>query len=271
MTPEEYQWYINLVRDRHQYLNLTYEQAEKVYKYEQDKDTYSDKHYFSAWEEWDYELTTFREILTGEQLKNYEASLQANIQHFEQSLIEQDNEKTNEVAYNEELLRFYETHLLPELFEDHFLRFGWLLSDKAKVEYLRNEHKHFLNDTKKEILTNHFRHNRTLKPNELKASLLRYKLLSAFPDYTSFKYKMDEPTRSVAQYLEQKLQYLPEETENLLTRKFQELKEFNNANLKKHYGDIRGWHVIAGRSSPEEERKHRNMTLLLLNKDKYGC
>ena len=44
-------WHVNLVQGRYQYLNLTYEQAEKIYKYEQDKDTYSDKHFFSAWEE----------------------------------------------------------------------------------------------------------------------------------------------------------------------------------------------------------------------------
>ena len=37
MTPEEYQWHINLVKDRHQALDLTFEQAEKVYKYEQEK------------------------------------------------------------------------------------------------------------------------------------------------------------------------------------------------------------------------------------------
>lgn len=54
MTPEEYQWHIKLARSRYQYLNLTYEQAEKIYKYEQERDTYSDKHFFSDWEEWDY-------------------------------------------------------------------------------------------------------------------------------------------------------------------------------------------------------------------------
>jgi len=176
MTPEEYQWYVNLVRDRNQYLNLTFEQAERVYKYEQDKDTYSEKHFFSVWEEWDYELTTFREILHDDQLKNYETFLRENIQRYEQSLIEQDGEKANEIAHNEELINFYETQFLPDFFKDPFLRFCWLSIDRAKIEYLRKEYKRFLNDTKKSILTSHFRHNRTFKPNELKASLLRLKL-----------------------------------------------------------------------------------------------
>lgn len=60
MTSEEYQWHINLVKDRNHALNLTFEQAEEVYKYEQDKDIGSEKLYFSTWEEWDYELSSFK-------------------------------------------------------------------------------------------------------------------------------------------------------------------------------------------------------------------
>ena len=63
MTPEEYQWHINSVKDRNHALNLTFEQTEQVYKYERDKHTYSEKHYFSVWEELDYELTSFKKTL----------------------------------------------------------------------------------------------------------------------------------------------------------------------------------------------------------------
>ena len=272
MTPEGFQWYVNLVRDRYQYLNLTYEQAEKLHKYEQDKDTYSDKHFFSVWEEWDYELTTFREILNDEQLNNYETFLKENIQRYEQSLIEQDNEKENEIAYHKELISFYETQFLPAFFKDLFLfHFGWLSTDRAKIDYLKTEYKNFLNDTKKAILTSHFRHNRTFKPNELKASLLRHKLSYILPDCTSFKRQMDEPTKAVAYYLKTKLRYLPDKTEELLTRNFKELKAFNETNFKKHYGEIRGWHVVGGQLTNEEEKENRTMTLLLLDREKYGC
>lgn len=60
MTPEDYKWHINLVKERYHALNLTFEQAEQVYKFEEDKSIYSEKHYFSTWEEWDYELLTLR-------------------------------------------------------------------------------------------------------------------------------------------------------------------------------------------------------------------
>jgi hypothetical protein len=271
MTHEEYQWYVNLVQDRYQYLNLTFEQAEKIYKYEQDKDTYSEKHFFSIWEEWDYELTTFSEILNDDQLVNYQTFIKEIIQRYGQSLIEQDGKKANEIAFNEDLINFYETQFLPDFFKNPFLGFGWLSIDRAKIEYLRTEYKRFLNDSKKAILTSHFRHNRTFMPNELKASLLRHKLSYILPDYTSFKHKMDEPTKAIAQYLQKKLRYLPDEMEELLTRKFQELKEFNDGNFKKHHGDIGGWHVVYGHMTPEEEKEHRTMTILLLDKEKYGC
>lgn len=271
MTPEEYQWYIKLVQDRYDNLNLTFEQAEQVYKHEEEMGTYSEKHYFSAWEEWDYELTTFREILNDEQFKNYETFLNENIQRYEQSLIEQDNERTNDITYHEELINFYETRFLPDFFKDPFLRFGLLLNDKAKIEYLRTEYKRFLNDTKKEILTSHFRHNRTFKPNELKASLLRHKLSYILPDYVYFKHQMDEPTKAVAHFLKTKLCYLPDTVEQLLTGKFNELKDFNESNFKKYHSDARGWHVVVRQLTDEEEKEHRTMTLLLLDEKKYGA
>ena len=273
MTTDEYQWYVNLVRDRHQSLNLTFEQAEKIYRFEQDKNIHSNKHFFSVWEEWDYELTTFSEILNDEQLKIYKTFLKKNIRGYEQSLIEQDNKKTNEIAYHEKLLDFYETHFLPEFFKHPFLmlHFGWLHNEKPKIEFLKAEYKRFLNERKKEILTSHFRHSRTFQPNELKASLLRHKLSYVIPSYTFFKHQMDEPTKAVACYLNEKLRYLPEKTEDFLKRKFKESKEFSEINRQKYLGEIKGWHVIVEQLIDEEEKERRRMTLLLFDKEKYGC
>lgn len=272
MTPEDYQWSVKLVQDRYRNLNLTYEQAEQVYKYELDRDTFSETAFFSAWEAWDHEITAFREILNNEQLKTYETILKENIQRHEQSLVEKDKEKTNVIAYNQELVNFYETQFLPDFFKDPMLlRLSWTSSDRAKVSYLRTEYKLFLDNTKKAILTNHFRHYRAFKPNELKASLLRHKLSYILPDYISFKQQMDEPTKAVVQYLKIKLPYLPCEAEKMLTRKLSELKAFNEANSKKFYGEISSWHVAARQLTAEEQREDHFMTLVLLDNKKYGC
>jgi hypothetical protein len=271
MTSEEYQWHVKLIQGRYHDLNLTYEQAEQIYKYEEDKNTYSEKHFFSAWEELDYELATFKQILNPDQLYIYESSFNEHIQRYEKELIEQDNEKSIEIAYHEELIKFYETQFLPDFFKDPFiLLFGSLHTDKAKIDYLKSEYKSFLNDSKKSILTSHFRNYRTFKPNELKASLLRHKLSYILPDYSSFKHQMDEPTTAVAAYLTSMLKHYPDRIEELLTRKFEELKVFNKSSFKKYHGEPKGWHVVIGQLTPEEEKQHRIMTLLLLDKEKYG-
>jgi hypothetical protein len=151
------------------------------------------------------------------------------------------------------------------------LRFGWLTADRPKIDYLKSEYRRFLYDTKKAILVSHFRHSRTFKPNDLKVSLLRHKLSYVLPDYHSFKHWMDEPTKEVARYLEAKVRYLPRGTEELLTRKFKELSAFVDANIQKHHGDMRGWHVVLGHQTPEEQKENQTMVLLLLDEEKYGA
>ncbi|RPD43408.1 hypothetical protein [Paracnuella aquatica] len=271
MTHTEQRWHVDLVRDRYQYLNLSYEQAEKVHMFEQDKDIYSDKHYFTAWEEWDFEATAFQDILNEEQFATYNAVLNETIQRYEKGLIEQDNQDLRESAFYEDLYNYYQQHFVPDFFMGPFLGLIWLPVDTTKIDFLRAEYKYFLNDSKKELLTSHFRHNRRFKPNQLKGSLLRHKVACIFPDYHSFKHRMDEPTKATSQYLKAKILQLPEETENLVNRKFNELREFMEANFTKHYGDIRGWHIAVGHFSQEEEREHRVMSLLLLDRKGYGC
>jgi len=107
MTSDEYQWHIKLVQDRYNHLRLTFQQAEQVYKFELEKNNYSDKHYFSVWEEWDFDLFTFRQILNEDQLSKYETFLKENINRYEQSLIESDAERSNEISYHEQLINFY--------------------------------------------------------------------------------------------------------------------------------------------------------------------
>lgn len=271
MTEKEYQWHINLVKQRYPALNLTFEQAEQVYRYEQETRTYSLKHSFSVWEEWDYELTTFRQILDTDQIRIYENNLAESVKSYENDLVEQDSERTNKIEYYNEILNYYENIFLPDFFKDPFLSsFIWLNPDKAKIEFLRAEYKSFLNDTKKAILTNHFRYYRSFKPNELKESLLQHKLCYLWPNYLSFKYSMDEATKAVDFYIKNKIKQFPETTEALVTNRLAGLKTFNESNFKKYHQETKGWHFVIGQLTSEEEREHRVMTLLLLDKDRYG-
>jgi hypothetical protein len=260
MTPEDYQWHINLVKDRNHALNLTFEQAEQVYKFEEEKSIYSEKHYFSTWEELDYELSTFRKILNPEQFAIFEQNVKETVENYQQSLIEQDMVNLKEIEFHKETIKYYEAQFLPEFFKDPVLYgFQWLWKDKAKIDFLKAEYKKFLNDSKKRILTDHFRHRRTFSPNELDVALLRHKVSYLWPDYYSFKVQMDEPTNAVAEYLRQKLTYFLEKYDEFILSQLQALQAFNNETYDKYHEERGGgWHItIESKTSPEEEREYR--------------
>ncbi|MDJ1478863.1 hypothetical protein QNI16_00120 [Cytophagaceae bacterium YF14B1] len=66
MNKREYKGIIHSVQDRYNSLKLTFEQAERVYLFEQAKDPHKDE-YFSFWEEMDFQMDTSRGILTKQQ------------------------------------------------------------------------------------------------------------------------------------------------------------------------------------------------------------
>lgn len=271
MTPEEYEWYLNLIKERHQYLNLTSEQAQQIYDYEKDKNLYSKKHYLSTWEEWDYESFTFKKILSEQQFKDYLVNLSDDIKRYEQSLLDQDNQKANTVNYRQEILSYYATVFLPDLFkEPKITAMPNMYGVKEKITFLKSEYKLFLNDDKKKLLIECFRHSRSFAPNEVRIGLLMHKISYLWPDYGYFKHSADEATKGVMAYVRAKVRNLPDEVESLLAKKITDLNDFNKALSKKYYGEPKGWHVHFGELSSEEEKEERIMQLFLLDADYYG-
>ncbi|HAI36784.1 MAG TPA: hypothetical protein DCM40_00895 [Maribacter sp.] len=275
MNPEEYKWHINLVKDRLGYLNLTFEQAEKVYLHEEDKMTYSEKHFFSEWEEWDFDLSLFRKILNKEKFQDFEKAHQENIKRYEKSLVENDKPRDTDISYNKELIDFYTNGFLPDFFnKENQVGFLRTLKETDKIEYLKKEYKKFLNERKKELLTSHFRYNRSFKPNVLELELLRHKLIYIIPNYLYFKQEMDKPTKAISEYLENKFRYLIDTEEETISEKFQELKEFNQKCFEKYYGKPSSadtYFIKAPELTSAEERTYNTMTVLLLDEKKYGC
>lgn len=271
MTPEDYQLDINLIKDRYHALDLTLEQAEQIFRFEEDKKSYSEKYFFSFWEEMQYDLSIFRQILTIGQLEVYEKDMVENTMRYEQLLIEQDADKANEISYNQKMITYYEDVFLPELTQDLFIfSIPKLHRDHVKIEFLKSEYKIFLNERRRKILSEHFRHNRLFKPNELQAALLRHKLCYLWPDYSSFKHLADEATVAVIDYINMKIKIFPDQTEELLSKKLEDRRVFNIGNFKNHYANTNGWHVVTDHSTEIEKREHRVMTLLLFDKFYYG-
>ncbi len=272
MDAEEYKWRVNLDKSRLEYLNLTFEQAEKVYAHEEEKRIASEHHFFSDWEEWDYDLSMFREILDAAQFERFERRHIENIRRYEKALVDGDKPNTVDIAYTRDIQDFYEQRLLPAFQKNKYGQpFLGASMEGAKVDYLRKEHQKFLQEQKKKMLTQHFRHYRSFKPNALALSLQKHKLRCTFPDYPYFKHYMDAPTKAVATYLESRFQNLTDDVTRTIAEKFEELANFTNDRFEKHYGKISlaDTYVVTVPPLGETERAIQNtMTILLLDQEK---
>lgn len=261
-----HQWEYETIQKRYNTshgLKLTTEQAKQVFNYEQQRDTPSRNHYFSLWEEFDFELAAFRGILTTEQFEIYKIRHRELIHLNEQLLIQQDDEYSHQLdAIHDELL-YCKTQLLPALEKERVFVFQACINEKEKVAYLKAEYKKFLYDNKKFILVNHFRHRKTYQPTLLKLSLSRHQLACLVPDYYSFRASMDAPTTAIADFLEDKLKKESDIIRHNLDSVLQTLKKFRQANAAKHLGDIRGWHTI------DIEEEENLMFMLLLDTKMY--
>jgi hypothetical protein len=242
-------------------LDLTLDQVNQVYRFEQLRDTPSENHYFSFWEELDFEFAAFRDILTPQQFIIFKTKHKETIANHEQQLREQDKEYEKQLNAAKDMLHYYESNLLPDLQQHQIRIWPAFFTEREKIDYLKAEYKKFLDGKKKQILVEHFRHSRTLQPLLLELSLLRHKLSCLLPDYYSFRVSMNAPATAVADYLENKVRRATEMMMKELTTPLNALKEFEEATAAKHFGQkIGGWHVTIRR---EDENP---MFILLIDK-----
>jgi hypothetical protein len=271
MNQKEYKWHVNLVKSRYERFGLTYKQAEQVFKYKQDKEVYSEKHHFTEWEDIDYEWTVFQQILDEKQMLVYQKEYEENLRRIEADLKAQDKEAEKEIAFYLQQADYYENEFVPDFFKNPIAGGLQRWLDKAKIDFLKVEYKRMLIEIKKEILTSHFRHYRTFKPNGLRVSLLQHRIAYLWPDYDAFKRKMDEPTKAVAKYVESKAEaYLLPEIEAFFAQKFEDLAKFNKKSFEEYHAKTVGWTIGVATGHSISDKNHEMMCLLLLDKDKYG-
>jgi hypothetical protein len=273
MTPEEYEWAINLVKDRYQRYKLSFEQAEKVYLFEQEKDLslHSQEYLFSDWEEYDYLLDNFQRILNEKQFKKFLIWHKEAIRKHEEYLIESDKEETNYINYYQDLIDFYQENYIPDFYKERFLIQSVSLSTrhKAKVSFLKQEYKAYLDGEKAGLISSHYRHNRLFKPNTLKATLLRHKLAYIVPKFTMFKRKMDEPIKATAQFLLNEFSYIPERYDNFFKSKEEELSLFVKSIQAKYIGEPKDY-VVTITETEQEAKESKIMQIVLMDIEQYG-
>lgn len=263
---------IRFVKGRYHQLNLRPEQAEKVLQFENMKESHSRTHFLSAWEELDFEFSVFRTLLSEDQMIHYEQRTREILNSHIERLIEQDN--ANEIWANQmrEQTDYLKNELIPSILSD-IISFAKLsiAHDRSKIEYLRANYKTFLHDRRKQILVDHFRHNKTYAPIQLKSALLGHYSSCLLPNCVAFESWADEPTRAILAFVKAKLPRRTSDVTDFFLGKLSESKAAFERIKKKYHRHIEGWHVWPPDPLPEEEeRKNWMMSMLLLDSNAYG-
>lgn len=265
MSPEEFSWNVKLISDRYAHLQLTEEQATKIHQCHEEINTPSDKFFFSEWEERDYQFHVFREVLNLQQFATYKKGRQEGIKQYEKSLAEVDKQRFNEINYHANLLQYYTLHYLPNLIDDSVLAFISLnkFKNREEISLLREGYTKFLINTKKELITRHFRYCRTFQPNGLKISLLHHQIHCLLPDYYSFRQQLDEATKKIALDLEKQAKQYITKSETIIVKAQEGLMKFSKLNLLKYFGESRNIHFVSRPENESEKNVFLLMSLLL--------
>lgn len=272
IPPEEHEMHIERIQHTHHELNLTIEQAKKVYDLEKEKDLQYGEFHFSFWEELDFDLDNYQKILDKEQLKIYSAQTQEHIYRHEAFLKEADAAQLEYINYHNHLVSYYKEKYIPDFnTDDLFIQRKVAYSnDKNKIDYLIAEYKKFLDNSHARILVNHYRHSKLFQPNMLQLAILRSEINHIIPDFWSFKTEMDSATKGVADYLLSAYKHIPDRFKDLFEKKASDLKAFTKNASEKHITPKEGWHTIVYGPTIEQEKENLIMQVLLMDYNQYG-
>lgn len=262
---------IKFVQARYHQLNLTLEQAEKVLRFEDMRESYSRTDMFSAWEEWDFEYSVFRDLLNEHQMMQYQQRAREIHEMHIESLKEQDKSNKTWFEQMRETIAYLKTTLVPSILFDRSHMILSLIVDRSKIDYLRANYRVFLHEQRKKILVDHFRHNKTYAPVQLKCRLMGHYGSCLLPNYTAFENWADEPTRAVAGFIKSKLSHISTEVSDFYLGKLRESKAFSEHLFDKYYQNIE-WAAVWTVDPLPEEEENTNwlMSMLLLNENAYN-
>lgn len=247
MNPEIPEWDLASVKRHYPDLNLSDEQAGRIYLFEQGtRQPFTDALQFSVWEEKDYEWDAYRAILSPEQLAIYERGRREAIERHEAALQKSDAaEWKEEIAIWEEMIGWYKETFLPAVRREAMQAPILPFMEQEKIVYLRGAYQQFLHKTHQDTLVRHYRQSRTFQPNLLRLSLLREELLRLWPDHRSFFDWADAATQNMAVYVLERYKGAGSKSAAFFQQKAVEVKERWAAARTRHTGEpvIRGWHI----------------------------
>jgi hypothetical protein len=278
MSPKEFQESVApFMPDIRNYItDLTKDQALKLYQYEQDINNRESKTYsFSFWEEMDFKWASFKEILTSEQFADYESFHKETVAKYGKQLYEVDSMLIGNIEYEREWVAYHEQVFYKSFFVDrNFFDFLRINRVDSRIELLKIEYQKYLKITRKNIIVSHFRYSRVFEPNSLKLKSLSLLTQHFWPCYACFIDEASPETMALANAIYYEFNFLYIQKKEFLEQQLSERQNFyNNILQRKHSAQecqnylqkLKEWE-----SGPENSDKYKFMSLLLMDKGKYG-
>jgi hypothetical protein len=263
-------WEVNLVKDRFTYLDLSFEQAERIHAFEQEPQVFEIGIHFSDWETYDYGWYRMSKILREDQLKRYESFIgEAMVRHHE-GLRKADAEKATHLLYRQKALAYIHENQFLGLHEELITRNHLMMGVQTKVDYLKAEYSRYLSVQRKRIITEHFRHYRRTSPNELEIKLLLLDEQHIWPNYFAFKDAADAITMQMLGQLIDRFNRFPKEWINKVKTK----KEIANAHLGLLFEQLMdptpNAYIVSAKETEKEMYDSLIFFLILVSAKKYG-
>ncbi len=265
MTPEEYKWRIELVRNRYEQYQLTFIQAEQIYQYEEEVNHPSPKYYYSPWEEWDHQYIRFKEILNGQQFDIFESNWRERVQSYEAAIVKEDEDMIPQLQMMDALLNYHRHIFIPAIIADPQISVLPFRNNKHKVAFLANEYRSFLKDLNAMRTVEHFRFSRRFQPNKLKLVQLQYQLDAVIPNMVSFSSFMDAPSKIIADHVASSTQYLLEEAEQKLDKIYANLAAFHHETQQKYQQPTQGGFSVTLQVDTLSEKRNRILETAILS------
>ncbi len=260
----EYEWGIDGVKASYHWLNLTGEQVQKIYHFEQSLHDFPIGHSLSSWEEDDYILDVFESILDKKQFKSFlkwqSDSIKSRITHYKNT----DKEQQQYIILQQKLNEWFTKKLSSKAFHKEFHIYRYLIGEQqSKIDYLKSEYQICLRTKKSRIIKNHYQEYKRFAPIRLELELLKCTVDEIIPQYDLFSFYTEPETLAIGEMLIKKFGFIYEHHQHYFTRLDKDWAIFEKQTKKKYVKEVKGGFKYTIQTSEEEIFKQKVFSILL--------
>ena len=266
---EQYSYDIKMIQDLNRDLQLSFEQAEAIHKFQKLEYFEGMNDYPTDWEAADLEKLFYKKILLPKQFEVYEGNAEVRkINHIKWL---RDTEADNAIQYKMllETIDYYKATLIPSL-AAHLIEIKSLM--QKYQEQLLPKYVLFVKNIRNRALIQHVRNTRTFQPDSLETILLRAESYFVWPVYDWFRNTMDEETAKIDKQLDTALESFKDKHHDVLRFHLEALSAFQSRLNQKYYpGPPQGLLIFSSPEVPYQIQLNNFLKSMVIHSpDLYG-